>query len=144
MTICCEHMTKQDHYLAASNLFCFTSAHLGAQIWMIMFGLRGCDLAVTHTYHRMKQRRLEADRQFSHSPVDYTSMLLLVFLTTYISCMQLYLLTNLKSWGMSLFLDNCSHSLALWPTCMSQFTVTVVFHYWADLRNSTQMLGDCL
>jgi len=38
MAICSEHMTKQDHYLAASNLFCFISAHLGVQIWIIILG----------------------------------------------------------------------------------------------------------
>ena len=41
MDICSEHMTKQDHYVAASNLLCFISAHPGAQIWMILLGWAG-------------------------------------------------------------------------------------------------------
>ena len=81
MAVCSEHMTKQDHYLAASNLFCFISTHLGAQIWMTILGWAGRMWSGydTVTHHRMKQRRLEVGPQFSHSPIDYTRMLLLVF-----------------------------------------------------------------
>jgi len=60
--------------------------------------------------------------------------------------MQQYLLTNLKSWGMPLFLVNCSHHLSLYfprLTCLSQFTVTVVFHYcmgWPLYQHSNNSL----
>ena len=108
--------------------------------WALVTICGGCTHHFWYIYHRMKERRLEAVRQLSHSLVDYTSILLLVFWQLKSpACSSIYLPTwkaGACHCSLSTVVITCPCDFSR-LTCLSQFTVTVVFHHWADLCHST-------